>query len=63
MAAAGEDVLMRLVALVGLALALAGCGGASKATLDDAAEATAGDTSRFEMTFVTRVPRRRARVS
>jgi hypothetical protein len=42
---------MRLVALVGLALALAGCGGASEATLDAAAEATAGDTSRFEMTI------------
>jgi LppX_LprAFG lipoprotein len=48
-AAAGEDVLIRLLALVGVAVALAGCGGSSDATLDDAAEATAGETSRFEM--------------
>jgi hypothetical protein len=41
--------LIRLVALVGLALALAGCGSASEATLDDAAEATSAETSRFEM--------------
>jgi hypothetical protein len=40
---------MRLVALVGLALALAGCGSASEATLNDAAEATAAESSRFEM--------------
>jgi hypothetical protein len=40
---------MRLIALVCLTVALAACGSASSASLDDAAEATAAETSRFEM--------------
>jgi hypothetical protein len=40
---------MRIVALVGLAVALAGCGSASGPSLEDAAEATSAETSRFEM--------------
>lgn len=40
---------MRIVALVGLAVALTGCGSASGPSLEDAAEATSAETSRFEM--------------
>jgi LppX_LprAFG lipoprotein len=47
---------MRLAGAVLLAALLTGCGGTA-ASLDDAAEATAADTSRFEMQFrVTGVP-------
>jgi hypothetical protein len=47
---------MRLAGAVLLAVLLTGCGGTA-ASLDDAAEATAADTSRFEMQFrVTGVP-------
>lgn len=42
---------MRLVVLVGLAAVLAGCGSASGSSLEDAADATAAETSRFEMSY------------
>jgi hypothetical protein len=50
-AAAGADVLIRLVVVVGLAAVLAGCGSASSSSLEDAADATAAETSRFEMSY------------
>jgi hypothetical protein len=47
----------RLLLLAVAALAFAGCGSASGSSLDDAAEATAADTSRFEMEFrITGMP-------
>jgi hypothetical protein len=42
---------MRLVVLAVLTVALAGCGSATTSSLEDAAEATAAETSRFEMSF------------
>jgi hypothetical protein len=50
-AAPGEDVLIRLAVLVGLAAVLAGCGSASGSSLEEAADATAAETSRVEMTY------------
>jgi hypothetical protein len=48
---------MRLAAGLALALVLAGCGSVAGSSLDDAAEATAADTSRFEMQFrITGLP-------
>jgi LppX_LprAFG lipoprotein len=41
--------LIKLLGLLCVALALTGCGSASESTLDDAAEATAAESSRFEM--------------
>jgi hypothetical protein len=42
---------MRLAAAVLLAVVLAGCGSSTGSSLEDAAEATAADTSRIEMTY------------
>jgi hypothetical protein len=51
MAAAGEDVLMRLAGALLVSAVLAGCGSASSSSLGDAVDATTADTSRFEMTY------------
>jgi hypothetical protein len=42
---------MRLAGVVLLAAVLAGCGGATGSSLEDAVDATTADTSRFEMTY------------
>jgi hypothetical protein len=50
-AAAGEDVLMRLAGVGLIALALAGCGSGTASSLEDAAEATGAETSRVEIVY------------
>lgn len=48
---------VRLLGAISAVVLLAGCGSASGSSLDDAAEATAADTSRFEMEFqITGMP-------
>ena len=42
---------MRTAAFVAFAVVAAGCGSASGVNLDDAADATTADTSRFEMQY------------
>jgi hypothetical protein len=42
---------MRLAVLAAFAAVLAGCGSATASSLEDAADATAAETSRFEMTY------------
>src|SRR5918995_659685 len=48
-ATAGAHVLIRLAGAVLLAAALAGCGSASSSDLERSADATAAETSRFEL--------------
>jgi hypothetical protein len=42
---------MRVAVVVAFAAVLAGCGSASVSSLEDAADATAAETSRFEYRF------------
>jgi hypothetical protein len=50
-AAEGAHLLIRVAFVLLLAAALTACGGTSRGNLEDSAEATAAETSRFEMNF------------